>query len=163
MQRQYLLLLSGAHFSFLSYLDEEKSHEDSEIKRRGRCWHVSKGSWHQHERVNEMLVRGAGGTQVSACTLPQGQWQSDTYETRQRRIHLVVLHRGCCYYVDSLSTSPSLSIHALNQWMNKQRWTLGEIRGVTLLQVCVFVFLVDTVLYQGLDLFKKADMSLLTE
>ncbi|TNN81784.1 hypothetical protein EYF80_007913 [Liparis tanakae] len=43
-----------------------------------------------------------GGTQVSASALPQGQWLSDAYETRQRRSNLVAHHRSLCYRVDSL-------------------------------------------------------------
>lgn len=57
---------------------------------------------------------------MSASTLPQGQWWSDAYETRQRCINLVVRHRG---HADYPSTSLSLSVHALHHRLNKQRWT----------------------------------------
>lgn len=46
------------------------------------------------ERVNDTPLRSEGGTQVSASSLPQGQWRSDAYETRQRRISGVVCATG---------------------------------------------------------------------
>lgn len=104
----------------------------------------------QHERVNDTPLRNVGCTQVSASTQPQGQWQSDAYETKQRRINLVMRHRGRCYSVDSLSISPSLSIRALNYQVNKQRWTRREIQWVTSLSArpCWSVICVPPVLLE---------------
>lgn len=136
-----------------------------EIKRRGRCWHVYRqrqrvlmSTW---ERVNGMPLRGVGGTQVSASTLPEGQWRSDAYETRQRRIHLAVRHRGHCYRAGSLS----LSTHALHHRVIKRWRTRWEIQGVPSLgaRLCSSGGCVDAVVHKGLEKRKtKADMSLLT-
>lgn len=71
----------------------------------------SRGSRCQHERVNDMPLRGAGGSHVSASTLPQGQWRSDAYETRQRRINLVTHHRASCcrvYHIPLYTSFPLL-------------------------------------------------------
>jgi len=107
------------------------------------------------ERVNNTPLRSAGGTPVSASALPRGRWLSDAYETRQRRSNLVVRHRSLWYRVDSLSTSPYLSMHTLRHRANGWRTRL-EIRWRTSL-VCksqlesVFVCRrVDAALNKGL-------------
>lgn len=129
----------------------------TEIKRRGRCWHVYRqqqrvlvSTW---ERVNGTPLRGAGGTQVSASTLPQGRWRSDAYETRQRRIHapqgLLLLCRLSLYLAFPLySGTASLSEQAAMDTMGDTRSDLAECKYV-------FFLLVDVVLYQGLEQRKR--------
>lgn len=113
------------------------------------------------ERVNGTPLRGVGGTQVSASTLPQGRWRSDAYETRQRRIHapqgLMLLCRLSLYLAFSLySGTASLSEQAVMD-------TMGDTRNDLAVCKYVFFFLVDVVLYQGLEQQKRqADMSHLT-
>lgn len=94
---------------------------------------MSTGRRCQHERVNSTPLRGVGGTKVSKSTLPQGQWWSDAFETRQRRIKLKVHHKGCWNTVDYLCTVPSHYIRALHDRENKRQWTQWETQSVTLL------------------------------
>lgn len=63
---------------------------------------MKEGEWNATERRG----RHTGVSKHSA----RGPWRSDAYETRQRRIHLAVRHRGHCYRAGSLS----LSTHALH-------------------------------------------------
>lgn len=113
---KYNVLLSWAksHLCFHIHIRKNPIHRETDRDKGIKTWERHRHVYRQSqevlmstwERVNDTPLRNVGCAQVSASALPQGQRQSDAYETKQRRINLVRRHRGRCCRVESLSVSP---------------------------------------------------------